>query len=101
MASASAPAPAPVQSDRRNHPPAQGDDTYPPMVDTRGRMYPTTTKLGHEMRMRRLRAYEVAAAARFSPRMLSEYLSGRKRISDKHLVALSLVLGCPGERLRD
>lgn len=71
-----------------------------PVVREAGRPYPITTNLGKIMYARGLRAFEVAGKANVAPRTLTEYLAGRKEISDTHLVYLSALLGVDSQYLK-
>lgn len=60
----------------------------------KGRPHCLETKLGVMIANRRLHSYEVGGKAGVSPRTLTEYLAGRKTITQQHLVALAKTLDC-------
>lgn len=64
------------------------------MPSTRGRPISQETKLGRKILQSGTKGYLIAAAAGFSARMLTEYVSGRREPSEEHLLALCRVLQC-------
>lgn len=67
----------------------------------RGRPISQETKLGRAITKSGLRSYEVAGGAGFSPRLLTEYVSGRQFIPDHHLLALCRVLSLEPWQLKE
>lgn len=67
----------------------------------RGRSFPIDTPLGRAIWHSGLKLYQVAARAEISPRMLTEYLAERRRISDDHLEKLSRALDVPAADIAD
>lgn len=63
----------------------------------KGRPHSTETKLGLLLQRREIRVYAFAAQVGVSPRMLTEYLAGRRQIRDKHLSEMCRVLGVEPE----
>jgi hypothetical protein len=56
------------------------------------RPHNTSTPLGRRIQELGLRTYEVAAACRISPRLLTEYLAGRRRITPMNRALLARYL---------
>lgn len=67
----------------------------------RGRPISQETKLGRAITRQGLRSYAVAGGAGFSPRLLTEYVSGRMPIPDHHLLALCRVLNMEPWQLKE
>ena len=69
-----------------------------PHVGT-GAAYPTHTALGQIMDEQGRKAKDVAYLSNIHPRILTEYLAGRKGYSAKHLAALSRLLEVDPEEI--
>lgn len=67
--------------------------TFANKVPGAGRPFATGTKLGQAMNVKGMRAYQLAGKAEVSNRTLTEYLAGRKRITDAHAFKLAAALG--------
>jgi DNA-binding Xre family transcriptional regulator len=67
----------------------------------RGRPINLDTKLGRYITTHNFVSYEVANAGGFSPRLMTEYLAGRRVIKVDHLVKLCQFLRCEPEDIVD
>lgn len=65
----------------------------------RGRPHSLETKLGVMIKQRDTNVYTVAGQAQIAPRIMTEYLAGRRRIRDDHLANLSRVLECEPDEI--
>jgi DNA-binding Xre family transcriptional regulator len=63
----------------------------------RGRPICLDTKLGQIMKSRGYPAYEVAVAANFSPRLMTEYLAGRRILRTEHIAGICKFLNVEPE----
>lgn len=64
-----------------------------------GRPFNTSQPLGQLMSAHHLTVKEVSYATEINERTLSDYLNGRKGISNKHLVRLCALFDCEPEEL--
>jgi len=62
---------------------------------------PDTTRLGRAIIFRDMRVYEVSAMIGVHPRTMTEYVAGRKVITEDHLRRLSEALRVEVELLRE
>lgn len=58
------------------------------------RTFPTHTELGRRMAMLGYTATDFSAVTGIHPRTLTEYVAGRKPMTDQHLMAAAEALDC-------